>query len=295
VGSNIFQILIEGIVIGSIYALLGLSFVVIYRASGIFNFAIGSIAAFNALLFWQFTSSFGLPVLIAIFLILGISICLGFLIERVCLRPLIGQPILAAILMTLALSIFISSVTTLIWAGTAHQYKPYFGLKPIRFDGISLGSVRLPAFVIAIVIFGGIGSWLTYSKASLGIRAVAEDQQAALSKGINVSYVFGETWGIGWLLAGMAGILLGFIGGASDGISIVGLKAAPIVLCGGLESIAGAAILGLTIGVAEAFSAEYISRIMGGAVEEVCAYIILLVVLMIKPYGLFGWKRIERV
>jgi branched-chain amino acid transport system permease protein len=293
--SGTLQILCEGIVIGSVYALLGLGFVVIYKASGIFNFAIGSVAAFNALLFWQLTSRFGIPVWIVALLIIGISVGLGFLAERTCLRPLIGQPILAAILMTLAISIFISSATTLIWSGSAYQYIPYFGVKPVQLGSIILSPARIFTFVLAVIIFGIVGFWLKYSKSSLSIRAVSEDQQAALSKGINVSNVFGQTWAISWVISGIAGVLFGFITIVSGTLSMMGLKAVPVVLCGGLESIGGAAILGLAIGVLEAFCAEYLNKIVGGAIEEVFAYIILLVVLMVRPYGLFGWKKIERV
>jgi branched-chain amino acid transport system permease protein len=289
------QVLSEGMVIGSIYSLLGLSFVVIYKASGIFNFALGAIAAFDAMLFWQLTSGFGIPLWIAAVLTIGISVFLGFLVERVCLRPLIGQPIIAAILMTLGISIGISSVTMLIWSGTAYQYKTYFSLTPIRFFGISLSQARLFTFIIAGLVFALVGFWLKYSKSSLSIRAVSEDQQAALSKGINVSNVFGQTWAIAWVIAGIAGVLLGFVTVVSGTISMTALKAVPVVLCGGLESIAGAAIVGLAIGVIEAFSTEYLNRIIGGTIEEVIAYVILLAVLMFNPYGLFGWKKIERV
>ena len=293
--TEIFQILSEGIVIGSIYALLGLGFVIIYKASGIFNFAIGSLAAFDAMLFWQLTSPFGIPAWIAAFLVIGISVVLGFLIELICLRPLIGQPILSAILMTLGISIGISSLTTLIWSGSVYQFKPYFGLEPVRFGGISISQARLFTFIITVVVFGIVGFWMKYSKSSLSIRAVSEDQQAALSKGINVSNVFGLTWAMGWVISGIAGVLLGFLTVVSGAISITGLKAVPVVLCGGLESIAGALLIGPLIGVLEAFCAEYLNTIIGGAIDEVFAYIILLGMLMFRPYGLFGWKRIERV
>jgi len=278
-----------GILTGSIYALLALGIVLIYKATRVFNFAQGEILILGGLITTTFMGLFG-P-LIGILSGIVVSFFLGLLIERLALRPLIGQPILSTIMMTLGLSWALRGVGTIGWQSTIRQM-PNVLTDQIMIGPVGISQVHLFAFSISMLIFVVFAVFFQKSKLGLGMRATAENHQYAQSTGINVKRVFAMTWAISCVTACLGAILLGFIGGGiSPTVSIVGLKAFPAVIVGGLESLPGALIGGLAIGLLETWAGGLVHP----ALIEITPYVILLLVLFIKPYGIFGLVRIERI
>jgi len=287
------QYLINGFMAGGVYGLIALSIVLIYKSTRVFNFAVGDVMLLGAFVLWSLLAWLNLPIVPSILLALAIAFGIGLLIERLALRPLIGQSILAAIMATLALSIFLKGGMILIW-GTSQV--PY----PTKiFPGTSatLGTVTLPlgslwAFLLAMAAFGILVWFFQFTKMGLQMRATAEDHQLAQSTGISVKLVFGLTWAMALVVCALSGIALGDRLGLSVGMTpLLALKAFPAVFLGGLESIPGAIIGGLAIGILE--------NLVGGLINpnlmEITPYIILLLVLLFRAEGLFGLKRIERI
>jgi len=284
------KLTVAGILTGSIYALLALGIVLIYKATRVFNFAQGEILILGGLITTTFMGLFG--ILIGILSGIVVSFFLGLLIERLALRPLIGQPILSTIMMTLGLSWVLRGVGTIGWQSTIRQMPNVLPADQIMIGPVGISQVHLIAFSISMLIFVIFAVFFQKTKLGLGMRATAENHQYAQSTGINVRRVFSMTWAIYCMTACMGAILLGFIGGGiSPTVSIVGLKAFPAVIVGGLESLPGAVIGGLAIGLLETWAGGLIHP----ALIEITPYVILLLVLFIKPYGIFGLVRIERI
>ena len=284
------KLTVAGILTGSIYALLALGIVLIYKATRVFNFAQGEILILGGLITTTFMGLFG--ILIGILSGIVVSFFLGLLIERLALRPLIGQPILSTIMMTLGLSWVLRGVGTIGWQSTIRQMPNVLPSDQIMIGPVGISQVHLIAFSISMLIFVIFAVFFQKTKLGLGMRATAENHQYAQSTGINVRRVFSMTWAISCMTACMGAILLGFIGGGiSPTVSIVGLKAFPAVIVGGLESLPGAVIGGLAIGLLETWAGGLIHP----ALIDITPYVILLLVLFIKPYGIFGLVRIERI
>ncbi|MEJ2716668.1 MAG: branched-chain amino acid ABC transporter permease [Deltaproteobacteria bacterium] len=279
-----------GILTGSIYALIAMGIVLIYKATRVFNFAQGEVVVIGGLMTTTFMGLFGiLPGIIA-----GIvaSFGMGLLIERTTLRPLIGQPILATIMMTLGLSWVLRGVGTIGWQSTIRQMPQVMPKGQVVIGSLSISEEYLIAFSVSILVFVVFALFFQMTKLGLGMRATAENHQYAQSTGINVKGVFAITWATSCMTACMGAILLGAIGGGiSPTISAVGLKAFPAVIVGGLESLPGAIIGGMIIGLLEAWAGGLIHP----SLIEITPYIVLLLVLFIRPYGIFGLVRIERV
>lgn len=290
------QLIVSGFLTGSVYALMALGIVVIYKASSVFNFAHGSIVAFTAYLIWSFVVQLHLnPLLAGILCLLVIGI-ISFLVQRLILYPLTGQPVLAAIMATLALGEVVSGFVTLMWPGPARTYPDFLpsGLIHLGPATITLGEII--NFVVCTLAFGAFVLFFQKSRLGLTMRGTAEDHQLARSEGVRVNRIFILAWFIAILMAGIGGFLMAFMHGVNqEPLISLGMKSLAVVILGGMESISGAVIGGLAIGVLEALGAGYLDPIFGGGVEEVFPFVILLVVLMIRPYGLFGYERIERV
>lgn len=284
------QLVVTGILTGSIYALIALGIVLIYKATRVFNFAQGEVLIISGLIITSFMGLFG----IAIGLILGliISFFIGLIIERLALRPLIGQPILSTIMMTLGLSWALRGIGSIGWQSTIRTMPSFLPSGQIELFQVKISQVHFIAFAVSMVVFILFAIFFQKTKLGLGMRATAENHQYAQSTGINVRGVFAMTWAIACLTACMAAILLGCIGGGiSPTVSIIGLKAFPAVIVGGLESVPGAVIGGISIGLLEALAGGLIHP----SLIDITPYIVLLLVLFIKPYGIFGLVRIERV
>jgi branched-chain amino acid transport system permease protein len=290
------QILMSGFLTGSVYALMALGIVVIYKASGVFNFAHGSLVAFAAYVMWAFLTGFKFNMVLSILLALVIVAAVALLVQRSILYPLTGQPVLATIVATLALGEVLNGLVTLVWPGPARTYP-----KILPTGALSLGPVVISVeeainFLVCALAFAGFLYFFHETRLGLTMRGTAEDHQLARSEGVRVNRIFVLAWFIAIVLAATGGFLMALLHGVNqEPLIALGMKSLAVVILGGMESIVGAVIGGILIGLLEALGTGYLDPLVGGGVDEVFPFIILLVVLLIKPYGLFGYTRIERV
>lgn len=289
------QVLVAGILSGGIYALVALGLVLIYKATRVFNFAVGTIMVFGAYLFWTLVAQVGLPLWLSGILVVICALLLGAVLERLFMRPLIGQPILAPIIVCLALLGLVRALNLFFFGGYEHSYKGIFPAGAWHLGGISISQVHVLAFAIAIAFIGLFALYFRYTRSGLAMKVTAEDHQVAQNLGIDVKGVFRNAWAISALVAVTGGILLASLQGVDDTIELIGLKGFAVVLLGGLESIPGAIVGGLIVGVLEALAGGYLTDVMGGGIAETFPFIILILVLLIRPYGIFGLERIERI
>ena len=291
------QFLATGLLTGGIYALIALGLVLIYKSSRVFNFAQGHILMLGAFVAWWFTENMGWSIWIAFGAAIGVAILVGLLIERLALRPLIGQPILATVMMTLALSQVLQGAVILLFGANQRSLPTMFPLQPVILGEVRLKLNLVLAFGMAMLGFVLFVLFFRFTRWGLAMRAAAEDHQLAQSVGLRVPRIFGLAWAIASVVATVGGVLLASISGVETNLSIIALKAFPAVLFGGLESIPGAIIGGLTVGVIES--------LVGGLPQDpafralnlgdIAPYIFMLLVLLVRPDGLFGLKRIERI
>jgi len=285
------QYLSTGILVGGIYALIALGLVLIYKSSSVFNFAQGDLVMLGAFIMWSLLQEMGLPMLVALPLALAAAWLTGIIIERLALRPLIGQPILSTVMITLALSYFLKGFCILVWTANRREFPELIPTTPVQVGDVVLSQQLLWSFGISIVAFTLLALFFQYSRAGLLMRATAEDHQVALSMGISVKRIFALSWSLAAMVATLGGLLLGSINGVDPTLGVIGLKAFPAVLVGGLDSVPGALIGGITVGIVESLAAGFIEPSLG----EIAPFIVLLLILIVKPDGLFGLKRIERV
>lgn len=290
-----FQLLLTGLMVGGIYSLIAVGFVLIYKASGIFNLAQGEMLMFSAYACWALLVQANLPLWLGLLLTLVVAALLGLGIERFALRPMIGQPLLAIVMITIALSIILKGVITGIWRGSQYYLPDFIPAAPIKIGGVILSQQHLYCFAAAVLAVIVLSLYFNRTKSGLAMRAVAENHQVAQGSGISVKMVFATTWAIAAIVSAIGGVLLGSINGVNFNLGLLGLKALPVVLLGGLESIFGAIIAGLAMGVLESMAAGYLDPLVGGGIQDVFPFIILLLVLLVRPYGLLGLRTIERV
>ncbi len=287
------HLLINGISLGFLYALSALGFVMIYKSSSVLNFAHGELLAIGAFLFLSLSAWAGLPIYLSFVLTLLGSFLIGFIVERLFLRPLIGEDLIQVIMLTVGLAAMFKGLLLFIFGGDIHNYPEF--LPPqlnLKFEAIQIPSVYVATFIIGILFLVIFGLFFKYSNQGIYMRSVADNQSAALSLGVHVRRVFALSWAIAALVAAMSGIVLGIINGINvHELSSIGLKVFPVVILGGLDSISGAIVGGVIIGLLETFTGGYLST----SLREIIPYIVLVFILMVKPYGLFGLKEIERV
>lgn len=287
------HLLVNGISLGFLYALSALGFVMIYKASSVLNFAHGELLAIGAFLFLSLSAWAGLPIVLSFALTLSGSFLIGFIVERLFLRALIGEDLIHVIMLTVGLAAMFKGLLLFIFGGDIHNYPKF--LPPeltIEFEAVQIPSVYVATFIIGILFLIFFGLFFKYSSQGIYMRSVADNQTAAMSLGVHVRRVFALSWAIAALVAAMSGIVLGIINGINvHELSSIGLKVFPVVILGGLDSISGAIVGGVIIGLLETFTGGYIST----SLREIIPYIVLVFILMVKPYGLFGLKEIERV
>ncbi|MBN2233368.1 MAG: branched-chain amino acid ABC transporter permease [Deltaproteobacteria bacterium] len=289
------QLLISGIVVGSIYALVALGFVLIYKATGVINFAQGEFLTVGAYVCLALVAQLQFPFWLAFLFTLVVAVLMGMLIERVALRPMIGEPIISIIMLTIGLSSVLKGGVMMIWGPNNRAYPQIFSQVPIHVGPVVISQIYLWSVGFAALFLLIFTLFFKFSSAGIAMRATADDQQAALSMGISVKKVFGMAWCIAALVSAVGGILVGNINGVNISLGFFGLKVFPAVILGGLDSIPGAIIGGLIIGMLEAIAAGYIDPLVGGGMKEVIPFMVLVVILMVKPYGFFGTEEIEKV
>jgi branched-chain amino acid transport system permease protein len=287
--------LITGILVGGIYALVALGWVLIYKCSGVLNLAMGEltlIGAYVTLSFYQM----GIPFVFSVILTLAVGVVLGFLTERIFLDRLIGEPILAVIMVTVGLSFFFKGIVEFIWGTDTRVFTPpIFSIKPITLGYIKISPVYLWSFILAIVLLIVFVSFFKFTRWGLSMQATADDETAALSLGVSARFVYAAAWAIAFMSAGVGGALLGNINGVNISVGYLGLLVLPAVVLGGLNSVPGAIVGGIIIGLLENFSGTYLDRYFPGGVKEIMPFAFMAIFLLFKPYGLWGWERIERV
>lgn len=285
------QLLISGLTNGAVYALVAFGFVLIYKASDVINFAQGELLLVGAYMTYFFVGQLALPWPVGILFALGVAVLVGVIVERLVLRPLIGEPILSVIMVTIGLASVLKAIILGIWTPLPRAFPAFIPSDEVNILGAIVGSDRLWAIGLAGLMLGGFSLFFRRSSDGIAMRAVADDQQAALSMGISVKRVFAVTWSIAAVSATIAGLLLANIIGVSGAISNIGLAVFPVVILGGLDSIGGAVVGGLTIGVLQSLVGGYV----GQGLSDVVPFIVLVLILMVRPYGLFGQEIIERV
>jgi branched-chain amino acid transport system permease protein len=293
--SYFFQLLLSGITVGAIYGLVALGFILIYKCSAVFNFAQGELLCLGAYIFYAFIVQAEMPLWVGFIGTFVFAVILALVIERFTLRPMIGQPILAIIMMTIGLSVLLKGVLTLFWAGGWRTYPPFFSSEGIYLGKVALSQQYIYSFIICVALVSAFTYFFRYTKWGLAMRGTAEGHELVQSMGVNVKTVFALAWVIAAVVSAIGGILLGSINGLNLGLTEMGLKVFPAVMIGGLESIGGALIGGVIVGLLEYMTVGYLGSVFGGGIRDIIAYIIILVMLILKPYGLFGWREIKRV
>ena len=289
------QLVIQGLAVGSVYALVALGFVLIYKASSVINFAQGELLMVGAYVCLALLTTFQVPFWAAFFLTMAFSVTLALLIERLVLRPMIGEPAISIIMITIGLSLVLKSSVAAIWGVEIKAFPSIFPETPLRVGEIIVSQVYVYTFLASMVFLVFFALFFKYSRMGIAMRATANSNQVALSMGISVKKVFAISWCVAAVVSAVGGILIGNINGVNITLSSVGLKVFPAVILGGLDSIPGAVLGGLIIGVLENLSGGYLDQLFGGGVKEVAPFVVLVIILMVKPYGLFGTEEIERV
>jgi len=291
--------IVRGLGIGSTYALLAVGFVIIYRATSVVNFAQPALMILGAYFTSVFATSLGVPFPLAVLLAMAVLAVIGLATERVALRPMVGRPPFAAAMVTVGLFISLFIVANRLIGTQVRTVGDPWGLERFTLLGISVAQVDLAKIVISMLAIAAVGVFLARSRLGLAMRATSQDQEVALAQGVNVGRMFGLAWAISAALAALAGMLIGTAPGGFEAIlALVALKALPVIIVGGLDSIKGAVIAGLLIGIAEALTRTYQPQYaawLGANFDVVVPYVIMIVVLMVRPYGLFGTPEVERV
>ncbi len=287
--------IITGLATGGIYALVALGFVLIYKSTDVINFAQGDLLMVGAYVGWALTTA-GLPFPVAFVLTLIVAALLGLLIERIVLRPMIGEPIIAVIIVTLGLSSMLRGMVFFVASTEVRRFpEDIFPITPFQLGPFLVPQIYAWALAIAALAVLVLTGFFRFSRQGIALRAAADDQQAAMSMGIRISWAFALSWALSAAVAAAAGILLGNLTGVNFTLADIGLQVFPVVILGGLDSIPGAIVGGLLIGVLQNLASGYLDPCVGGGLKNVFPFFVLVAILMLKPYGLFGRERIERV
>ncbi len=293
-----FEVLIGGLLSGVMYSLVALGFVLIYKASGVFNFAQGSLVFFAALTFVGLMEH-GLSFGVALAVTLGVMILLGLLIEKFVLRPLVNQPQISLFMATIGLSFFIEGLAQLLWGANVRGLDIGIQDEPLAWiadaTGVNVSKFDLVAAGIAALLVTMLAFFFSRTRIGRALRAVADDHQAALAVGIPLQQIWGIVWAVAGFVALVAGLLWGARNGVQFALTFVALKALPVLILGGFDSVPGAIVGGLIIGSTEKLAEVYLGPHVGGGIEGWFPYVLALAFLLVRPEGLFGEKIIRRI
>jgi branched-chain amino acid transport system permease protein len=289
------SLLVDGALAGAIYALIALAFVLVYKASRVINFAIGEWVMWGALLVAVGAHTIGLGLGAAIIFSCVGMIALAFAFNRLVLRRMTAPPMIASIMITLALGAVMRGVGSVIFAGVPSAISLPIPADPITIDGVPVATDKLVAAIVATLCIALVGVFYRCSRTGLALQALADDRQTAMSVGIDVDHYLLIVWGIAGMISVAGGVLWTVVAGGGFGVVLVGLKVFPIVIIGGLDSIPGAIVGAMIIGVLESLGAGYLDPALGGGFGNIASYLLLIGMLVARPSGLFGRPRIERV
>ncbi len=287
------EVLVGGLLSGVMYSLVAIGFVLIYKTSGVLNFAQGAMVLFAALTFVSLVEN-GFPFAAALAATLAAMALLGFGIERAVLRPLVNRSPMTLFMATLGLSWIIEGAAQLFWGTQVHRLDLGISNMPFEVAGVFISTFDLVAALIAGAMVAGLTAFFRWTRIGLAFRAVADDQFAALAVGLRLPLIWGTVWTAAGFVALVAGLLWGARLGVQFSLSLIVLKALPVLVLGGFDSILGAIVAGLAIGATEKLAEVYIGPYFGGGIESWFAYAVALVVLLVRPSGLFGQKLVER-
>ena len=288
-------LLSNGVLIGLMYSLIALGFVLVYKATDAVNFAQGEFVMIAGLVVALAMSSAGVPLWIAVILGLASMIVFGFALERIVLRRLIGRPVIAVVMATIGLASILRGVgPTFFGAGTKSLPLPISD-EPFIIGPLFIPPIQILGATVSIVFLTGFACFFLWSRKGIAMRAIADNQQVAMAMGINVERYFGLAWAMTGIVSALGGIIWGNLLGVDVNLSLVGFKVFPVVILGGLDSIPGAVVGGLIVGIVENIAAGYIDPYVGGGTKDFAPYVLMILALMIRPYGIFGKKIIERV
>jgi branched-chain amino acid transport system permease protein len=292
-----FQLFVTGLSLGMMYALIAIGFVVIFKCSKAFNIASGQIVMLGAYLGYTFLIPCHMPVWAAVLAAVAVAVVMGLVIERLALRPLLGQNPLAIVMMTIALAGVMDGIAIMGWGGNYVTYHDVLPEISLQLGAVSIPPSSLLGLIVSVIVVAILMVVFRYTKIGLAMRATAEDEQVTRGLGVRATMVYALVWVVACVVGVVGGILLGGVSGVSPPLSEIGLKALAVVILGGLDSIGGAIVGGVILGVLENLAAGYLDPLMpsGGGLANVFPFLVMIAVLIIKPHGLFGLKRIERV
>ena len=294
-----FEVLIGGLLAGVMYSLVALGFVLIYKASGVFNFAQGAMVFFAAATFVGLQQDYHVNFWLAIPLALAVMVVLGLVTERVVLRPLVNQPQITLFMATIGLTFFIEGLVQIIWGANVRGLELGLQDEPIQWvtdnTGMNISKFDLVAAGVAAILVTILALFFNRTRIGRALRAVADDHQAALAVGIPLQQIWAIVWGVAGAVALVAGMLWGARNGVQFALTFVALKALPVLILGGFDSVPGAIVGGLIIGASEKLAEVYLGPYVGGGIEGWFPYVLALVFLLVRPEGLFGEKIIRRI
>jgi branched-chain amino acid transport system permease protein len=288
-------LLSNGVLIGLMYSLIALGFVLVYKATDAINFAQGEFVMISGFAVVAFLLLYGVPLLPAVALAVTAMIAFGFGLERVVLRRMIGRPIVAVVMATIGLAAILRGLGPLLWGAETKSLPLPIPDEPIVWGPLFIPPIQLVGALVSLIFLAVFGWFFLKSRKGIAMRAVADSQQVAMAMGINVERYFALAWAMTGIVSALGGIIWGGLLGVDVHLALVGFKVFPVVILGGLDSIPGAILGGLIIGVVENVAAGYIDPYVGGGTKDFAPYVVMILALMFRPYGIFGKKIIERV
>jgi branched-chain amino acid transport system permease protein len=288
-------LLTNGVMIGLMYALIALGFVLIYKATDAINFAQGEFVMFAGFIAAGAADLAGAPFWVSALLSVAGMVALGFGLERVVLRPLIGRPIIAVVMATIGLAAVLRGGAVLAFGAGTRAIEMPVSDSPLYLGPVALSQVQLVGATVSVVFLATFSWFFLKSRVGIAMRAVADSQQVAMAMGINVQRYFALAWAMAGVVSALGGVVWGAMLGVDNQLALVGLKVFPVVILGGLDSIVGAVVGGLIVGIVENLAAGYLDPYVGGGTKDFAPYILMIVALMVRPEGIFGRRRIERV
>lgn len=285
------ELVVSGLAVGAIYGLVAMSFAVIYKSTGIVNFAQGEMGMLTAYTSWSIATTLGTGGLLTVVIAVVVGALLGMVCERLIMRPMLGEPVLSVVLVTVGLAVVLRSLVTIFWGASPRKFEVAGADTVIDLGGLGMRASQIGVFVTLLVVLAGFWWFLRYSRFGVAMRAVAADENVARLMGISTARVQAVAWACASGLAGLAGVFFAVIYGLSPAIYELGLKAFPATVLGGFDAVIGSGASGLVIGVIENLVGGYLPSTL----KEVAGFALILIVLMVRPFGLFGEKRIERV
>ena len=285
------EISLAGLGSGGLLALTGLAFVIIYKATRVVNLAIGEMLMISAYLFFALAASMALPIWAAILGTVIASGAIGALVERTLIRPMLGESPISTFMVTVGLSSILVGLVELVWTADPRRLPEFMPSDPVLLGPAMVAPKVFYGFLVTALLIGAVLLVFRFWRGGVALRATASDQAAAYSMGINVPRVFALAWTVAAMIAAVAGIVVGAVGGISSTMGVVGLSVLVVVIVGGLDSVVGALVGGLMVGLVEAWAGAY----LGGEYKMIATFALLIVVLLVRPYGLFGTHEIERL